>query len=305
MDIATLICNNLNYESVLQSYSLFKICNRNNNQVQLINYNADNNSNIFTQRKIRTLEDFLEETTIQTSVKYTSYSEIEENPPLADRYIICGAKKSNMVNLSENTFLYGIKEMEKETIEKFAEKYDGVSTLFESRVDDVTKVVDPILLLSKDNWLHLADRSARNDIFKEYIVVIADTVTKDMLRYAKNLSDAKKEKIFVISDNVEGVFYKGKRLKNLEPQDLVKVLSQAKDIVTSSDLGIDYGVLFEKDLHIFREESNDYQIENINELNLLDRIVDSPERVITKSSDYTKALARIKELKQESIKFML
>lgn len=304
MDIAALICNDLNYESVLQAYSIFKHCNKEDNQVQLINLNLNNNKGFFEDRKNKVFEDFLEENTILTSIKYTSYSEVEENPPLADRYIVSGAKSSEIVDMNNNTLLYGIKEMEKETVEKLAERYYGVSTLFESKVEDVAKVADPILLLTKDNWLDFADRSTRKSMYKDYAVLYTQVATKDMLAYAKNLSDARKEKVFIIADKIETPFYRGKRLKGLAPQDLVKVLSQAKDIITSNDLGIEYGVIFDKELHIFRDISNDYQIENINELKLLDRIVDSPDRVITKSSDYSKALEVIGKLRENSLEFI-
>ena len=91
MEIAALVCNDkLDYESALKTYSIFQINRKMGNQVQIVDYNYLNPDikNVFDKMKNNNLYSFLENNTIFTSRRYSSFERLEDNIPLADSYMI-------------------------------------------------------------------------------------------------------------------------------------------------------------------------------------------------------------------------
>ena len=83
---------------------------------------------------------------------------------------------------------------------------------------------------------------------------------------------------------------------------MVKLISNASDVITSNDDGIRLSIIFEKRIHIFNDSNDENQLELINELKLLDRIVTSQDRVILKESENKEAIDKIKEIREQSLK---
>ncbi len=309
MEIAALICNeDLDYESTLQIYSMFQFIRKSGNEIQIIDYNFlnENIKNYFLKLKNNMLYTFLENNTILTVRRYSSLKQLQENIPLADEYIIANAKYKDLgIFPKEETLIYGIKDANKYEIDLIKDEYEKFSSLSDIKDEQVKRVVDPLFLLSKDEWNEFSQKSSISESIKDYILVYGKVVTKDMLSYAKKLSEINNCKIYIVADKINTIIYKGKKLNNVSPLDLVRLISNSNDIVTSSDEAIKFSVLFNKNVHIFTEEEKyDSQIEIINELKLLDRIVISPERVILKENDSSDVVESINELRAESIKFL-
>lgn len=305
MEIAALVCNDkLDYESALKTYSIFQINRKMGNQVQIVDYNYLNPDikNVFDKVKNNNLYSFLENNTIFTSRQYNSFERLEDNIPLADSYMIVNPSFNSLdVFPREKCVIYGAKDIDKNEIDMIKNDYKNFSTSFQLRDNDVSSVVDPLFLLSKEDWYEFGEKSSLPDENKEYILVYGKNIEKDMLAYAKSLSEKNNSKIYIIADKVNALLYKGKRILNASPADLVKLMSNASDIITSSNEGIRFSVIFEKKLHIFNDSSDESQLELINELKLLDRIVTSPDRIILKESENKEAIDKLKELREKSL----
>lgn len=305
MEIAALVCNDkLNYESAFQIYSLYEYLKHKNNQVQIIDYNLlDRNKKSFSQKKKNDLlYNFLDKNVVMTSIRYKTIDQIEDNPPLADRYIISNATYHdlNIETLNQNYYAYGIKDIGADQLNNIKDKYKKVSTLFEVKGEDIKQVADPMFLLSREEWYDFASKSNLKTEKENYILVYSDLVTDDMLKYAKVLSENNNAKIYIVADKVESMFFKGKRINNPLPYDLTNLILNAQEVITSCDDGIKLSLVFEKGLHIFNDVEKIEQIELINEFNLVNRIVDSTERVVTNNYEYNLSIEKIEELKNNA-----
>lgn len=305
MEIAALICNDkLNYESAFQIYSMYEYIKSSGNQIQVIDLNLlEDKKNIFSfNNKNERLYDFLESNVILTSKRYRSLEHFEDNPPLADKYIIANATYNdlNIETLKDNYIAYGIRDINIEEFNDIKDRYKEATTLFDVSGSQMKKVLDPIFLLSKEDWYDFSLNSSLSLENDNYILVYGETVNKDMLDYAKMLSEKNNSKIYIVSDKVQSIIYKGKRIRNALPFDIANLILNAQEVITSYNDGIKFSIIFEKALHIFYDANNEEQVELVNEYNLLNRIVNSVDKVVTNHFDYAIALSKIESIKEDT-----
>lgn len=300
MEIATLVCNNgLNYDLVFQTFSMFEYLKRQGNQVQVIDYNFFKKDN----KKSEMLYNFLVDNVILTFNRYNDVNQLEENLPLADKFIVLNGEY-NELSLQMNgdkNIAYGIKTNLSD-INNISDNFFKVSTFYDSKNEKINRVIDPIFLLKKEEWYDIINEETVNMPI-DYILIYGDNVTKEMLSYASKISENSNSKIYIVADKVEGVFYKGKRLKNVEPFELLKLISNAQDVITSCNDGIKFAVLFEKNLHIFSNEDEN-QIELINDFNLRRRVVNEPNKMVSSNVGYNDSYKEIDRLLESSVEFL-
>ncbi len=111
MEIATLICNNkLDYDMALKAYSMYKYLKSQGNQVEIIDYNFSNKN--IRDKNTKMLYDFLEKNTVLSLRKYNTICQLEENLPLADKYLIVNGTYSDLsINFGKNKIAYYAKGM--------------------------------------------------------------------------------------------------------------------------------------------------------------------------------------------------
>lgn len=300
MEIATLVCNNgLNYDLVFQTFSMFEYLKRQGNQVQVIDYNFLKKDN----KKSEMLYSFLVNNVVLTFNRYNDVNQLEENLPLADKFIVLNGEYNELslqMNGNKN-IAYGIKTNLSE-INNISDNFFKVSTFYDSKNEKINRVIDPIFLLKKEEWYDIINEETVNMPI-DYILIYSDNVTKEMLSYASKISENSNSKIYIVADKVEGVFYKGKRLKNVEPFELLKLISNAQDVITSCNDGIKFAVLFEKNLHIFSNEDEN-QIELINDFNLRRMVVSEPNKIVSSNIGYNDSYKEIDRLLENSEEFL-
>lgn len=302
MEIAALICNKkLTYDSTFQAYSIYEYLKKQGDQVQVIDYNFLLNE---SDKKNKMLYDFLSNNIILTANRYRSIEQLEENQPLVDKYIVVNGNYDALnirTNVNDN-IAYGIKDMSNLDINKLEENYSKISTSFEND-EDIKRVVDPIFLLSKDEWNNQIKRKSNISKKEDYIFVYSEVVSKEMLNYAVTIAQKNNCKVYIVSDKVEVFFHKGKVLKNVSPMDLAGLISNAQDVITSCNDGIKLSVIFDRNVHIFSTNQNE-QLELISELNIGERVVSNPEDYLSSSKDYEYSNKYINELKEISFEFL-
>ncbi len=306
MEVAISFFNNrknIEYQDALQIYSLFEYIKKFGDQVQIIDYSLYDSKG----KNNKLLYDFLEDNTILTSIRYNSINEIKEYPPLADKYIFVNGDFSELSACAlekDKCIAYGIKDINKDEIGSIEQKYEKISTLFDIGDNSVTRCLDPMFLLNCDQWDEFSQKSKLNVEKDKYILVYCDNVTKDILEYSRKISEDLK--IYIVSDKVQFMFYKGKRIKNAMPYDLVKLIENAKDIVTNHEDAIKLSIIFNKNLHIILDENKEdnYKIEMINEYGLVDRVINLYSDKLEEKTDYTQADEKINSLKEITFKFI-
>ena len=315
MDIATMTCKDrLDYNNVLQTYGMYTYLKKMGNQVQVIDYvpSAKNklklNLSDNTKKKEKVLNNFIEKDMITTFVKYKSMEELHDEPPLADAYVITNASNRDIslgfkgLSSDKKCISYATEEVDEKSLEVFKTTYDKVTSVFQTENEDVKRVVDPTFLLTNAEWYDFSAKSSLDIGESDYVLIYSDCITKDMIEYAKQLAKYKNSKIYAVCDKIENRFGVNKVFNAVKPNELVSLIQNTEDVITTLDEGIKFSCIFEKDLHIFlnNEKHNDKQIEMINEYNLVNRIINYSSGILTRKTNYEEANIKIDKLREDS-----
>ncbi len=297
MELAILSCNKkLNNDTAFQIFAMYEYLKRQGNNVQVVDCGLKDYKKNY---------DFLSSNVVLTVNTYADYRQVEENQPLVDKYIIlnydCDSENLNL-NGKEN-IIYGINNISNKQIEKIANDGYKISSLIDLKNKNIKNVVDPVFLISKEQWLDEINQKSKIDIGTDYVLVYSDVVTKEMLKYAEDISRKNCLKMYVVADKVQAIFYKGKRIKNTNIIDLANLISNAQTIVTSCNDAIKLAVVFDKNLHIF-DTQDDEQIELIDKLDLKKRIVKDTSRVLEPWQEYKDIKEKIEDLKIDSYELL-
>lgn len=303
MEIAILVCNKgVDYESALHAYSIYKYLVKQGNRVEIIDYNfLTGNKN---GKNSKMLYNFLDNNIVLTLNRYEHLEQIEEKLPLADKYIIVGGESSELsINLGENTIVYYAKDIDKYNFNELNKKFKDISVSYNSN-DEYKRVIDPIFLLSQSDWHSLYEANVNIEIPTNYTLVFSKNVSKDIIEYANNLSKYSQSNLYYITEKMNAIFYNGKRLRNINPIELVNLIENANDVITTEDIVIKLCTLFEKNVHIFTS-GEDLQIELINDLELNSRIVKDTQSVLSNTNcKYIELGEKINKLKEDSYEFL-
>lgn len=297
MELAILSCNKkLNNDTAFQIFAMYEYLKRQGNNVQVVDCGLKDYKKNY---------DFLSSNVVLTVNTYADYRQFEENQPLVDKYIIlnydCNDENLNL-NGKEN-IIYGINNISNKQIEKIASDGYKISSLVDLKNKNIKNVADPVFLISKEQWLDEINQKSKIDIGTDYVLVYSDIVTKEMLKYAEDISRKNCLKMYVVADKVQAIFYKGKRIKNANIIDLANLISNAQTIVTSCNDAIKLAIVFDKNLHIF-DVQDDEQIELIDKLNLKKRIVKDTSRVLEPWQEYKDIKEKIEDLKTDSYELL-
>ena len=297
MELAILSCNNkLNNDTAFQIFAMYEYLKRQGNNVQVVDCGLKDYKKNY---------DFLSSNVVLTVNTYMDYRRFEENQPLVDKYIIlnydCDDENLNL-NGKEN-IIYGINNISNKQIEKIANDGYKISSIVDLKNKNIKNVVDPVFLISKEQWLDEINQKSNIDIGADYVLVYSDIVTKEMLKYAEDISRKNCLKMYVVADKIQAIFYKGKRIKNTNIIDLANLISNAQTVVTSCNDAIKLAVIFDKNLHIF-DVQDDEQIELIDKLNLKKRIVKDTSRVLEPWQEYKDIKEKMEDLKTDSYELL-
>ena len=149
-------------------------------------------------------------------------------------------------------------------------------------------VLDPTLLLSKDEWLEFAGKSKCK---KPYVLAYILNRDKDLYRYAYELSQKMGCKLVFITYNINDVFKKGKMEFAKSPRKFVSLFANAKCIVTDSFHATSFSMNLQKDFYVKYPSNFSSRISSVlKEFGLEDRRIDANDSPFKKdqlSIDYT------------------
>lgn len=123
----------------------------------------------------------------------------------------------------------------------------GIDIIKELVGKEVKNVVDPTLLLNKENWQKIADYSLVPN--EKYIFLYLMSEDKQLIKYAKKLGKENKLKIINITDrlfNIKGT----KCLKNITPEQWLGLLEKSEMVITNSFHGTAFSINYEKEFYV-------------------------------------------------------
>ena len=161
MELAILSCNNkLNNDTAFQIFAMYEYLKRQGNNVQVVDCGLKDYKKNY---------DFLSSNVVLTVNTYMDYRRFEENQPLVDKYIIlnydCDDENLNL-NGKEN-IIYGINNISNKQIEKIANDGYKISSIVDLKNKNIKNVVDPVFLISKEQWLDEVNQKSKIDVGAE------------------------------------------------------------------------------------------------------------------------------------------
>lgn len=190
---------------------------------------------------------------------------------------------------------------------------NGVNELAHITNKSVEHVVDPTLLLSKDQWTDLLAKEGNNGLSKERYVLLY------LLTY--NLSYIQNAIVFAKRNNLElkvihsiGVSMNDLRTEDAGPIEFMKLIKNASFIFTDSFHGTIFSIIFEKQFITFKRfKDEDKNSQNsrvydlLNQLKFGDRLKgeDSHARENYESIDYANVQTTLESFVQSSKNYLV
>jgi len=171
---------------------------------------------------------------------------------------------------------------------------------------DISVVVDPVLLLEKDEWSQIAEKDNKN---VRYIFVYAVGMSKTLKAFVQKLREQTSLPVVWSAGNPKAVIEQGK-LQVQTPQRWLQLIRDAEYVVTDSFHGTAFSVLFQRNVFTvvkgkvdegFNIRMNDF----LNSVGLSQRIFNAvPEKIDCKAPDYSIVDSNLEKMKAHSLAFL-
>lgn len=306
MRIKTLTTYNVyNYGASLQAYALMKFLQNKGHDVEIIDYqpeylrrkydyrwvNPESKMSKYaltrfvyrimkflqrqtTLKRKAAFDDFTDNMLRQTKVRYHDYSELKNNPPEADLYIVGSdqiwnvfyeagrddaffldfVRKGKKASYAASFSYINIDDENKKRIKRLLEdftavsvrEYHGVNILKEMDIESEW-VLDPVFLLSKEEWKNIMHPFNK----KEKYLLVYDfekngTLKEFAIRYAKE----HKLKIYSINDTYP-LLYADKNFNSAGPVGFLTMIYNCDAFVSNSFHGTAFSIMFNKPVFVF------------------------------------------------------
>lgn len=209
----------------------------------------------------------------ESEIEYGNLEELKNNPPVADVY--CSGSdqiwgKIGTADFDEAYFLgfannkkciaysssFGKTELSDNLnnnlnrllrpFSKILVREDTAKNMLEERgFDNVNQVLDPTLLLSKEEWSELANKS-NVKVDNNYILVYQLHDNKDFDNYAKKFAKRKGMKLLRISPSLYHITRSGKLIYLPTQYDFLKYFMNASYVLTDSFHATVFSIIFNK-----------------------------------------------------------
>lgn len=277
--------NATNYGAILQTYALQKALIKEGINAEIIDYRCPAITAAHKIRmKGLNFVGFLIKKKTKKSFERFYENEIRHSKPIADigslyeyESIIVGSDQVWNMSLTENDYSFflenakvkkysyaasigdysftkkDIKERIKAALGKFEKisvreitTADYLKETLEGCSEKISVHPDPVLLLSKEEWMDVCDYKPRKDYILVYIL---GPKRKELIDKAREIAREQNLPVIWVSDSLRK--YKGVRnIRNVSPEKFVGLLAQSSYIVTNSFHGTVFGVLFQKKMSV-------------------------------------------------------
>ena len=223
--------------------------------------------------KVRKLFDRFLKNSLNLTKRYSSKEELHNDPPLADIYITGSDQVWNNDYNGDNDYSYYL-DFVPENTKKFAyaasfgkdfiehedylskikpmlSTFDRISVrekdaqciLSQMDISSV-HVVDPVFLLSKQQWREFATVYERGNPY--ILVYVMDGIYNELLEYAQKLKEQTGKMIYVVAFKKINDVRIDKCFYLTTPKDFIGLLDNADVVITNSFHGTAFSILFQK-----------------------------------------------------------
>lgn len=269
-----------------------------------------------------------------TTVSYHDSDGLKNNPPTADVYVAgsdqiwntfsengkepgyyldFGNKKvkriSYAASLATNVIADGWSDFVKERVERFdavsVREHTGAKILESLGIKDICVVLDPVFLLSKEEWTRLAVKGNLYGLSPNHYLLVYDFLGNDekMIAFAKNYAASHNLKIISINDFSERI-YADMNINDAGPLEFLALINNAACVVASSFHATAFSVILEKEFYTFNlvgYNNSSRMLDLLSSLSLQERM--NPKEMGEPLIDWCQVLSSLSILKNKSKDF--
>lgn len=188
-------------------------------------------------------------------------------------------------------------------IEYVSVREDALKQYINSLTDkEVMKVVDPTLLLEKEDYTELLNESL---IKEKYLLIYALGPDDRLTQIAKQKAEEKNLKIVELNDyKLKNYFCM--QVSNAGPEEFLTLIKNAEVVVTNSFHGTIFSALFEKDFYTITRLNRNARMESLLDMfGMRDRLIDTLEDLEkVKVQDYENAFKNVEKEVEKSRNFL-
>ena len=168
-------------------------------------------------------------------------------------------------------------------------------------------VLDPTLLLSKDDWMKLSEPI---EMPKQFVLCYILGTKKSIYEYASKLAKIKNLPLYIIVTRPEYLSYKN-ALKDVSVGQFLSLINQASYVVTDSFHGSIFSINLGTNFYAFAKREvnngftdNDRIMDFLSYFHIEDRFINDNESRIPDDLDYTTIEGVLSEMKTKSINYL-
>ena len=267
-----------------------------------------------------------------TTILYGSNEELKKNPPRADVYCtgsdqIWGKnvngkvdkayfldfvpEGSRCISYAASIGLDKVSEEFEKQLQELLKKYQKIMVREESAVDilkrnniESTLVLDPTLLLDKEDWEKVSDKKKNN---KKYILIYQLHANKNFEKYAKEFSKKVGLPLIRVTPSINQISRCGKFKYLPTPGQFLRYFRDASYVITDSFHGTVFSIIFNRKFIDISPGETATRIKNILKLvDLEERLLKdySDFSLIDREIDWNKVNKILKEEKDKSIELL-
>lgn len=165
----------------------------------------------------------------------------------------------------------------------------------------IFKVLDPVFLLSKEEWSRLA---LCNKQYAPYLLIYQVRTDDRIYKMAQDL--AQREGVGIVEITSKMMKRKKGRLQDISPFEFIGYIKNARYILTTSFHGTAFSIIFQKEFYtvLFGGEGDLRSLELLNSFGLMRQTVDIGDEIKTNVVDYEMVTSLLLEEKEKSMEYI-
>jgi hypothetical protein len=205
-----------------------------------------------------------------------------------------------------------LNEKEKSDIHQWLSKFEKISVretdlrnaILDCGVSNVKQVLDPTMLLSKEDWIQLLSLSILEEE-KPYILFYDLLPNSFNMTYLNEFAIKNNCEIKTIKGSVQSLQKQSNELPFVTPKGMVELIANARYVFTSSFHGLVFALIFNKQVYAAFSKNSTRAKSLLDDLGLSERLL-LPKSIIPDmpSIDYRKVESKLQELRKDSINFL-
>jgi len=225
-------------------------------------------------------------------------------------------KKSKKISYASSIGSYVFSETEKNQIKNLLKDFtmistreiDGQKKLSEILPNkEIYHVLDPTLLLSKDEWIEKLDIKITNQSYEKYILLYTVPRTSLIKKAVEYFATKLELKVIAIDQMFFPITKVDKHIKNAGPKEFIELFANAEFIITDSFHGTCFAINFEKQFVSISPGKSANRIKSLlSKLDIEERMIcdESEFDKLPLNFDYSHISKKLSSIREESLYFI-